>query len=73
MKIIAVPSDVPWVKKHECSTCETVVELSLSDLTLHDDQREGEWLTYECPTCKAHVSVDVRAITKAQRINVKRA
>lgn len=53
MKVISVPEIKNWVKKATCLTCETIVELEISDFYgYHSEQRDGESCKWNCPTCK---------------------
>lgn len=49
------PKPYHWMGVWQCGSCGTVIETEEGDRpqpTFHDDQREGSWITTECPICK---------------------
>ena len=51
------PSDKKY--EGECHTCETLVSFKRSEAKYTPDQRDGDFLTVECPVCgdKIHTSI----------------
>ena len=60
MKIISIGS-IPELKPYvaTCSYCKTVFEFMKGEATLKSCQRDGSWLTIDCPLCKKSVSKDI--------------
>jgi hypothetical protein len=53
------PEDV--VYKADCYTCKSVLKFKREDGKITYDQRDGDFLTIECPVCEKHVSVDLHS------------
>jgi hypothetical protein len=51
MKVLNKP-DETWSTMSGCLGCETLVQLFLIDLRYVYDQRDGDAVTWNCPTCK---------------------
>lgn len=52
MKIITlgtIPEERPI--HCECKHCHTVVEITLNEVNVVHDQREGSYFTWACPVC----------------------
>lgn len=47
------------VYQGECINCRTVVEFKRSSARLHDDQRDGAYLSVTCPVCRNSITVGV--------------
>jgi len=65
MKIIRQPK--PPMKEVECTCqeCETVVSCEPKDFTYFSDQRDGDALKWQCPTCHRDNYVAVTVVGRA--------
>lgn len=51
MKIIE-PGQIPKTEEQfVCSNCGCIFKCDASEYEYHFDQREGDWIDYDCPTC----------------------
>lgn len=69
MKILSKPATVAeWKMENTCNNCQTKVELQLQDFkTYVSDQRDGDAVTYECPTCNKLVWLDAKCVPQWMR------
>ncbi|WP_042776616.1 hypothetical protein [Sinorhizobium fredii] len=42
----------------ECHRCGSVIEFLKSEAKYHFDQRDGDYLSAECPSCAAKITVN---------------
>lgn len=60
MKIIKQGIDPKTlVYKGSCNNCSTEVEFDRSEGKVTYDQRDGDYISVECPTCKHKINVDM--------------
>lgn len=63
MKIIKLGRDPSETPVHgRCNNCGTEVEFELGEGTITNDQRDGDFVTVQCPVCqrKIHSAVPPR-------------
>lgn len=61
MKVIfkgTAPSET--IHRGTCNRCKTIVEFARHEAKYTSDQRDGDYLTVECPECKALIHASVR-------------
>ena len=60
MRIIkqgTIPEAILYVAT--CSNCGTVFEFTKGEAKFNSCQRDGDWLTIDCPLCKKSVAKDI--------------
>jgi len=61
MKIIKQGVDPKThVYRCTCFICETEFEFKKKEAKYNSDQRDGDYLSIDCPTCKKNCTIDVR-------------
>lgn len=57
---IIVPGSIPNTKERfECTNCGCIFKCDASEYRFHPDQREGDWIDCNCPTCGIRVTKHV--------------
>ena len=62
MKIIEYGNDPDKVERRwTCRNCKSIIESALSEGSVTYDQRDGNYVTFDCPVCKTknHISLKV--------------
>ena len=65
MKIIKKYDTATWSYNFTCSSCETEMEVEKSDLKYVYDFRDGDYVTFSCPTCKRDACLIAKFLPKA--------
>lgn len=71
MKVLKSPADKPWQMESDCVQCGTVVELEIGDVKGHSDSREGDYVSWDCPTCRRSNTIAMKFIPPGYHHQIK--
>jgi predicted RNA-binding Zn-ribbon protein involved in translation (DUF1610 family) len=44
----------------ECGNCKSLLRAAFDEGTLHQDQRDGDYVLFKCPVCSGRIYIDAR-------------
>lgn len=53
----------------ECHICKTEFEFEQQEAKYNSDQRDGDFLSINCPICKTNCTIDVRCFVGHQKFD----
>jgi hypothetical protein len=61
MRIIKEGIDpLEMIYRATCTYCKTEIEFARKEANVTYDQREGDWLSVQCPLCKNSINCSIR-------------